>query len=326
MVPVTIDKKVLAGALIVCGVVLAGCETAPPKTAAYWPEATYLTVVVHGGDTVSEIAKRYGVPLGTVQRMNDLTATTSIYPGEKLKLPANAHETRTAVLHEAEQPKYATWNAPGKTSRAAVEVHDLEAPPPKETSTVNEAAKNDSTVSKVMPAPTPRDDPLASEASEEIQAASSQKKDGTAAASKAKTDNEKTSDAAASTGFRWPMEGRIIAAFGKADDGQRNDGINIAANLGEPIHAAAGGTVTYAGNELKDYGNLVLIKHDNGYVTAYAHAESITVSRGDRVKRGQVIGYAGKTGDVSTPQLHFEIRQGVKPVDPRPLLLASRES
>src|SRR5690349_3377607 len=112
MVPVTTDRnRISAGALVLCGLVLAGCETTPPKTAAYWPEATYLTVVVHGGDTVSEIAKRYGVPVGTVQRLNDLTATSSIYPGEKLKLPADAHETRTAVLHEAEQPKYATWNA-----------------------------------------------------------------------------------------------------------------------------------------------------------------------------------------------------------------------
>jgi murein DD-endopeptidase MepM/ murein hydrolase activator NlpD len=126
--------------------------------------------------------------------------------------------------------------------------------------------------------------------------------------------------------FEWPVEGKIIVAFGKGGDGERNDGINIAADLGTPIHAAAAGTVTYAGNELKGYGNLILIKHDNGYVTAYAHAERITVARGDRVDRGDVIGFAGATGDVTSPQLHFEIRQGVKPVDPRPLLLASRES
>ena len=77
---------------------------------------------------------------------------------------------------------------------------------------------------------------------------------------------------------------------------------------------------------MKGYGNLILIRHDNGFITAYAHAQSIIVGRGDRVDRGDVIGYAGKTGDVATSQLHFEIRQGVKPVDPRPLLIASRDS
>jgi murein DD-endopeptidase MepM/ murein hydrolase activator NlpD len=126
--------------------------------------------------------------------------------------------------------------------------------------------------------------------------------------------------------FVWPVKGRILSNFGTSLDGERNDGINIAATLGEPIRAAADGTVTYAGNELRGYGNLVLIRHDDGYVTAYAHAESISVERGDHVQKGQVIGYAGTTGDVPRPQLHFEIRRGVEPVDPKPLLVASNES
>lgn len=130
-------------------------------------------------------------------------------------------------------------------------------------------------------------------------------------------------DSDSSVAFAWPVEGRIISAFGTSASGQRNDGINIAADLGAPIHAAAAGIVTYSGNELKGYGNLVLIRHDDGYVTAYAHAESITVTRGQRVVKGQVIGYAGDTGDVKTPQLHFEIRKGVQPVDPKPLLMAA---
>ena len=126
--------------------------------------------------------------------------------------------------------------------------------------------------------------------------------------------------------FVWPVNGRIISNFGTTSDGERNDGINIAATLGEPIRAAATGTVSYAGNELRGYGNLVLIRHDDGYVTAYAHAESITVTRGDRVLKGQVIGYAGDTGDVVRPQLHFEIRRGIEPVDPAPLLVAFRQT
>jgi len=120
--------------------------------------------------------------------------------------------------------------------------------------------------------------------------------------------------------FKWPVVGRVISDFGTSETGERNDGINIAASEGDPIHASASGTVTYCGNELKGYGNLVLIRHDDGYVTAYAHADSILVGRGDRVAAGQVIGTAGQTGDVTRPQLHFEIRRGVQPVDPKVLL------
>jgi murein DD-endopeptidase MepM/ murein hydrolase activator NlpD len=123
--------------------------------------------------------------------------------------------------------------------------------------------------------------------------------------------------------FSWPVNGRVISNFGSTANGERNDGINIAAASGEPIHAAATGTVSYTGNELRGYGNLVLIQHGDGYVTAYAHADRILVSRGDRVVKGQVIGYAGETGDVTSPQVHFEIRHGVQPVNPRPLLAVS---
>jgi murein DD-endopeptidase MepM/ murein hydrolase activator NlpD len=126
-------------------------------------------------------------------------------------------------------------------------------------------------------------------------------------------------------GFEWPVEGKILETFGADIDGRRNDGMNIAADAGTPIHAAANGTVTYASN-LKGYGNLVLIKHSNGYITAYAHAEKLLVSAGDQVDRGDVIGYAGKSGGAGSPQLHFEVRKGTKPVDPRPLMVSGRES
>jgi len=129
-------------------------------------------------------------------------------------------------------------------------------------------------------------------------------------------------DTANAPSFVWPVSGEIISNFGGPANGERNDGINIATAMGTPIHAAASGTITYSGNELKDYGNLVLIKHEDGYVTAYAHADRLIVARGDVVSRGQVIGYAGQTGDVSTPQLHFEIRHDTQPVNPKPLLMA----
>jgi murein DD-endopeptidase MepM/ murein hydrolase activator NlpD len=126
--------------------------------------------------------------------------------------------------------------------------------------------------------------------------------------------------------FSWPLSGRVISDFGVTANGGKNDGINIAAALGTPIHASASGSVTYAGNELKDYGNLVLVKHTGGYTTAYAHAERLLVARGDVVTRGQVIGYAGQTGDVSSPQLHFEIRSATTPVNPRSYLSSNTAS
>ena len=125
--------------------------------------------------------------------------------------------------------------------------------------------------------------------------------------------------------FAWPVSGTVIANFGATTNGERNDGINISTSMDAPIHASASGTVTYSGNELKDYGNLVLIKHDGGYVTAYAHADRLVVSRGEFVARGQVIGYSGSSGDVNSPQLHFEIRHDTQPVNPK-LLLVARNS
>jgi murein DD-endopeptidase MepM/ murein hydrolase activator NlpD len=123
--------------------------------------------------------------------------------------------------------------------------------------------------------------------------------------------------------FQWPVRGRVLSEFGSYPGGEKNNGINIAAADREPIRAAADGTVSYAGNELRGYGNLVLIKHDGGYITAYAHADHFVVGKGQWVAKGQVIGYVGSTGDVRVPQLHFEVRRGnhgETPVDPRQVL------
>jgi murein DD-endopeptidase MepM/ murein hydrolase activator NlpD len=116
--------------------------------------------------------------------------------------------------------------------------------------------------------------------------------------------------------FRWPVRGKVIAAYGAKTNGKANDGINLAVPEGTPVKAAEDGVVAYSGNELKGYGNLVLVRHANGYVTAYAHASELMVKRGDTIKRGQVIAKSGQSGEVGSPQLHFEIRKGSTPVDP----------
>jgi murein DD-endopeptidase MepM/ murein hydrolase activator NlpD len=116
--------------------------------------------------------------------------------------------------------------------------------------------------------------------------------------------------------FRWPVRGKVITTYGAKTNGKSNDGINLAVPEGTPIKAAEDGVVAYSGNELKGYGNLVLVRHSNGYVTAYAHASELLVKRGDTIKRGQVIAKSGQSGEVGSPQLHFEIRKGSSPVDP----------
>ena len=116
--------------------------------------------------------------------------------------------------------------------------------------------------------------------------------------------------------FRWPVRGKVIASYGAKTNGKANDGINLAVPEGTPVKAAEDGVVAYAGNELKGYGNLILVRHANGYVTAYAHASELLVKRGDTIRRGQVIAKSGQSGEVASPQLHFEIRKGSTPVDP----------
>jgi len=116
--------------------------------------------------------------------------------------------------------------------------------------------------------------------------------------------------------FDWPVRGSVLASFGRRPNGERNDGINIEAAAGADVRASAPGQVVYAGSELAGYGQLVLVRHSGGFVTAYAHNSRLLVREGDQVSRGQVIAQAGATGTVDRPQVHFEIRSGVNPVDP----------
>ncbi len=119
-----------------------------------------------------------------------------------------------------------------------------------------------------------------------------------------------------SDGFRWPVRGRIISNFGAKPNGEKNDGINLAVPEGTSVKAAEDGVVIYAGNELKSYGNLVLIRHNDGWVSAYAHNRAIMVKRGDEIRRGQIVSEAGMSGSVTSPQVHFELRKGATPVNP----------
>lgn len=136
-------------------------------------------------------------------------------------------------------------------------------------------------------------------------------------------DTTQPAQEAGSLTFRWPVKGRVISGYGSKPGGLRNEGINIAVPEGTDVRAAEAGVVAYAGNELKGYGNLVLIRHEGGWVTAYAHNKDLFVKRGDTVKRGDVISKAGQTGSVTSPQVHFEVRKGATAMDPMRFLNAS---
>ena len=125
-----------------------------------------------------------------------------------------------------------------------------------------------------------------------------------------------SSQAASSTCFRWPAEGRVISKFGQRSATGVNDGIDISMPVGTPVKASQSGTVIYAGSELEDFGNLILVSHAGGWVSAYAHSSANLVRRGEKVKRGQVIAKSGRSGNAKVPKLHFELRKNSNPVNP----------
>ena len=116
--------------------------------------------------------------------------------------------------------------------------------------------------------------------------------------------------------FRWPVRGRVISGYGSKPNGKHNDGINISVPQGTSVKAAENGVVAYAGSELKGYGKLILIRHSDDWVSAYAHNEELLVQRGEKIRRGQIIAKAGQSGTVNKPQVHFELRKGSRPMNP----------
>ncbi len=118
----------------------------------------------------------------------------------------------------------------------------------------------------------------------------------------------------------WPVQGPVLSGFGPKGQGVNNDGVNIGAPKGAPVVASAAGNVVYAGDDMKGFGNLILIRHEGGWVTAYAHLDRVLVAKDSVVAQGDMIGTVGKTGNITSPQLHFEVRHNGKVVDPKGLI------
>ena len=232
--------------------------------------------VVNRGDTLISIARRNHIPVAELARANNLDQSAKLKLGMKLTVPG----AKTAAVAPAAQPVAPRARAAGR-SRCGARHQD--------------GRSRRSAAERAAGQPTANVGRKARRRSGAV----------------------KPSEATgALPTFRWPVRGKVITSYGAKTNGKANDGINLAVPEGTPVKAAEDGVVAYSGNELKGYGNLVLVRHSNGYVTAYAHASELMVKRGDTIKRGQIIAKSGQSGEVGSPQLHFEIRKGSSPVDP----------
>ena len=317
---------------------------APPKPSGAWTWDGGSPVTVGYGETADAIARKHGVPVAALLQTNGIRNAADIKPGQRLVIPryvTNGAQQAAAPAAPARQAANENVHivAPGESlmsisrrhgvtlgaiARAnnlqpttRISVGDRITIPGGRQALAQAPIAPVARAPQVM-APAPQLAQPRTIPSEQVATMPAQNaRMATPEPEKAPETVAKTAETAgAMQSFRWPVKGRVIAGFGPKPNGAQNDGINLAVPEGTPVKAADDGVVAYAGNELKGYGNLVLIRHSNGFVSAYAHASELMVKRGDTIKRGQVIANAGQTGNVTSPQLHFEIRKGSTPVDP----------
>lgn len=268
--------------------------------------------VVQPGESLIGISRRYGMTLDALARYNNISPYTRVNVGDRIKVPAGPQASvpapRTVATTPAPhvQPPRIAAAQPAPMAQQQSFLQPQPAMP--------QVAQPQVSQPRVIPITRA---PAATEPVQNVRMATQE-------TPKAEPTPEKVAEPAGNmASFRWPVHGRVIAGFGSKPNGTQNDGINIAVPEGTQIKAADDGVVAYSGNELKGYGNLVLIRHANGYVSAYANASELLVKRGDTIKRGQVIAHSGQTGNVTSPQLHFEIRKGSTPVDPTKYLASN---
>lgn len=265
------------------------------------------SVTVRRGDTLYSISRKYNVPIKDMIKANHLVAPYTLYVGQKLSLPAKQYHTV-----KRGESLYGIARMYNVDVTSLSKVNNLKTPYslsvgqrlllPASVSSLETGKKAVSSQPSVAKAPQSVD------TTQKTQAKAPVKETYVPPASTRKTK------------FMWPVNGTVISGFGNLGKGRKNDGINIKAPLGTAVKAADGGTVAYAGNELKGFGNLILVKHSNGWITAYAHNDKLLVKKGQKVVRGEKIATVGSTGSVTVPQLHFEVRAGKKAVNPRTYL------
>ena len=298
-------------------------------------------IVVKSGDTLYALAKEHGLTVSELATLNGLTEPYQLSVGQKLLLKSKTEPVETADVLQVNKPENMVQTttrvelqeivvARGDTlysisRKYSIPVNDLavmnKLTPPFELSVGQKLrVPNLAEVSVARNAKTATGNVVKVEAktvvAEKQITATTVETQPVKKISSDPTKKLPTISARSSSKFAWPVRGKILSAYGAKSNGLFNDGINISATRGTAVKAAENGVVAYAGNEVKGMGNLVIVQHDGGWMTVYAHMDSMSVRRGHKVSVGQKIGTVGETGKVDSPQLHFEIRKGTKAYNP----------
>lgn len=275
------------------------------------------TIKVEKGDTLYSLSKKYDISISDLIEANNLSSPDQLYAGQVLKTPmSNGYHIvkKGDTLTSISKTYGISVSALAAQNRLKApyvlnigQKLALSASKNTKTQSLSKAQSHPKAQSiKKAPAKSANSFKKAPAKTQKIQKTSKTQQRSTYTPVKKRT-----------TKFLWPVRGKVISHFGTIGKGRKNDGINISAVQGTAVKAADAGTVAYAGNELKGFGNLILIKHPDGWITAYAHNQKLLVAKGQKVKKGEKIATVGKTGGVNTPQLHFEVRAGKKAVNPR---------
>ena len=270
---------------------------------------------LRNGETIYGLSRRFGVPAKAILEVNNIEDPTAVAAGSKIVIPARVHSGNASVSEPDNHPEMASaGSARGEKSDENTNKSPRPTPAPDRVAVlpttagtgdrgtaagtspqaVGKSRKTDRLPRHNTPPPKKADEVIEQE----------------------KADFGNTPGDSGIGKMRWPARGRIVSEFGKMESGRRNEGVDIALPSGSTVKAAENGVVIYAGDGLKEFGNTVLIRHKNGVVTIYGHASSLSVKRGDTVKRGQEIARSGMSGSADAPKLHFEVREKAVPVDP----------
>ncbi|MBE6457401.1 MAG: LysM peptidoglycan-binding domain-containing protein [Alphaproteobacteria bacterium] len=265
-------------------------KIAKPMTGVQTATRVQLTeITVAPGDTLYSLSRKYSVPVNDLAVLNKLSVPFNLVPGQKLKVPdlAQAPVAKVQVAEKVEAVKSVDKRQQYGSEKSQ-----------------KSSVQTDSKVVKQGTAQSQMN-------GKKVVVVQTQKKISSDPTKKLPKINARSSSK-----FSWPVRGKVLSNYGAKTNGLFNDGINIAATRGTTVKAAENGVVAYAGNEVKGMGNLIIIQHDGGWMTVYAHMDSLAVKRGVKVNVGQKIGTVGETGKVDSPQLHFEIRKGTKAYNP----------
>lgn len=289
---------------------VAAVTPAPPQTAPPEAEGKLLKqgeseITVRRGDTLYGIARRHKVPMRTLVDANGLRPPYRLKVGDRLHLPG----VRVYVVAKGDTV-YAVGRRFGVPPARIIRENRIKEAGHRLIPSQKLILPSGPSTTAAAIGPLPR-----GEASKPDSRAKPALR-GIPASVRADRVVRPSSPPPRSGRFLWPIQGQLVSSFGAKGGGLFNDGINIAADEGAPVRAAENGVVAYAGNELRGYGNLLLIRHSGGWVSAYAHNSRLLVKKGQVVRRGQTIARVGRSGGVGQPQLHFELRRGPEAVDP----------